>query len=138
MSGVDFVTCAGVPATLAGGLFTCSVAVAGGSNTVPIQAADLAGRVTSTSGTFTVGDPAVTSLEISPGSTVMFAGDSREIYAKDQNGNEVHQGTWAVSDPSIAAIAEADGVTTLTALAAGTATVSVTYSGHTARATVTV
>src|SRR2546423_1217201 len=68
----------------------------------------------------------------------MFAGDSREIYAKDQNGNEVHQGTWAVSDASIAAIAEADGVTTLTALVAGTATVSVTYSGHTARATVTV
>src|SRR5258705_7942661 len=138
VSGIDFVTCAGVPATLTGGLFTCSVAVAGGSNTVPIQAADLAGRVTSASVTFTVGDPAVTSLEISPGSTVMFAGDSREIYAKDQNGNEGHQGTWAVSDPSIAAIAEADGVNILTALVAGTATVSVTYSGHTARATVTV
>ena len=138
VSGVDFVTCAGVPATLTGGLFACAVDVAGGSNTVTIQAADRTGRMTSLSVTFAVGDPTVTSLDISPGSTVMFAGDSREIYAKDQNGNEVHQGTWAVSDSSIAAVVEADGVTTLTALAAGTATVSVTYSGHTARATVKV
>jgi len=138
VSGVDVVTCAGLAATLTAGVFACAVDAANGRNTVPIQAADLVGRVTATSVTFTVGDPTVTSLEISPGSTVMFAGDSREIYVKDQNGNEVHQGTWSVSDPSIAAIAEADNVTTLAALGAGMTDVSVTYSGHTARATVTV
>jgi hypothetical protein len=46
-SGVNTLTCNGVPATLSGTAFTCNVTLTTGSNTVAIAASDVAGNSTS-------------------------------------------------------------------------------------------
>jgi len=85
-----------------------------------------------------VADAPPSSLDVSPGTLMMFAGDSREVSVKDQDGKGVQQGTWTVSDASVARVAELNGTTTVTALGAGTATLVVSKDGHTARASLTV
>ena len=138
LSGLESVSCDGVAATVTGNLFTCTSSVVAGVNTVTIEAHDLAGNSASTGLTFTVGDTVISRLEISPGTMTMFAGDTREVVVQDQNGNELHDGVWTVSDSSIAEVLEADTATTVTAIAAGETTLSVASHGYTAHATVTV
>jgi alpha-tubulin suppressor-like RCC1 family protein len=138
LSGLRSVSCNAVEATVTGNLFVCTVPVVAGTNDVTTRASDIAGNDASAAISFNVGDADITGLEISPGSMTMFAGDGREITVADQRGNEVHEGVWSVPDPSVASVSESDGVTIVDALAAGQTTLSVTFHGHTARATVTV
>src|SRR5207302_1418703 len=74
LSGLDSASCNGVTAMRTGNLFTCTVSLTSGANTITIEATDAAGNTASTGVTFTVGDTNITALEISPGTMTMFAG----------------------------------------------------------------
>ena len=138
VSGIDIVQCDGALATVVNDAFVCGVSVTEGANVVTVTAFDRAGRSSSTDVPLVVGPATVSDLDISPATMLMIAGESREIFVKDQEGTERHDGTWTVADQSVAAVVDAGGVITLTALAPGETTVSVSVGGTRATATITV
>ena len=139
VSGIASVSCDGVAATVTGFLFTCPVQIAAGTNVISVEAVDLVGHVATRDVTVLNGNaPAATSIDISPSTMTMLVGDSRRVFIKDNRGRHAVGGTWTIDGPSIVQISETDGVTTITALAAGAATVTVTYHELTAHASVTV
>jgi hypothetical protein len=68
LSGVSSVTCNGTAATIQSGIFTCSVNLAFGSNTITAQAIDLAGNLASASvNVFRNNPPSIASLSPASG-----------------------------------------------------------------------
>jgi RHS repeat-associated protein len=60
LSGVSGVTCNGSAATVQSGTFSCTVALTNGSNTIAVQATDVAGNSSTQSVTVTFGVPSIT------------------------------------------------------------------------------
>jgi alpha-tubulin suppressor-like RCC1 family protein len=138
LSGVDEVLCNGVVATVVDDAFVCGVAVGEGLNTITVEASDRSGHSANTELSVIVGDVTVRAVDVSPATLTMFVGDTREIFVKDQEGGERHDGTWSISDSAIATVVDADGATTISALDAGQTTLIVTINGVTATVAVTV
>lgn len=138
-SGTLSVACGAQAALVTGQSFACDVAVSPGTNTVSVTAQHVAGTERTATLTFLVADPpAPTSLQVSPRKMTMFAGESREIRVLDERGRAVTGGTWTVNQPLVAQVAVQDGVTGVTAIASGEATLTFTRDGLSADAIVTV
>ena len=138
-SGIASVSCNGIAATVTESLFTCTVGVTAGTNAITVSAYDLAGHLGTRDITFLVGNgPPPTSIEISPSTMTMFAGDSRKVVVKDDRGRTALGGAWSVSDPFVVDVRETDGITTVNAVGPGEATLTVTYRTLVAHATLTV
>jgi len=138
LSGIEAVSCGGVPATVMNGLFTCVVSVTDGVNVIAVEARDLVGHsATRTVSFFAGNEPDATSISVSPATTTMFAGDSRELFLKDNWGRPA-AGEWSVDNSYVAQIAQQDGIITLTAISAGEAVLTVHSGTLTAEAAVTV
>jgi hypothetical protein len=140
-SGIVALTCNGAAATLVGQGFTCAdLPVTGGANQIRIDATDAAGWLTRLDSIVYVGTggPAATRLSVSPRRMTMIAGETRALRVRDDLGQVVTTGTWTSDDAGVATVAVADGVATLTAVAAGEADLTVTAGTLTAAATVTV
>jgi uncharacterized protein YjdB len=90
--------------------------------------------------TVTLPPPVVTTLTITVPATTLAFGQTTTatVAAKDQYGAAIASGTasWASGTPAVATVNATTGV--ITAVTAGTATMTVTASGKTATATVTV
>lgn len=138
VSGIASISCDGAGATVVANAFTCVVPVVEGPNIVTIEARDVVGHSAVVQAFFSVGNPPVSAVEISPAQLTMFIGETRTIVVRDQEGGERHDGTWTVDNESVVRVSESNGVTTLNALAEGEARVTVTVNNHTGRARVMV
>jgi len=87
---------------------------------------------------FTVQPPpgAVNSITISPATATIVVGQTKNVTLKDNNGASITTAQWSVNNNTVSL--STDNPPVLTALAAGTVTLSATYSGFTAHATITV
>jgi hypothetical protein len=81
--------------------------------------------------------PVPSSLQITPATSNMVVGDTRQFTAVDNLGRPRPDASWMVSDTSLASIT-ASGSATLTAIAPGTLTVTATVDATSAQAQVTV
>jgi len=79
----------------------------------------------------------VTSITVQPTTATILVGDSETLVVLDSNGNTVTGSSWSVDNASLASISSSVPPV-LTALAAGSVTVTATYEGLTAQATWTV
>src|SRR5204863_1041145 len=107
-------------------------------NTIAVIATDVAGRTTTRNVSIIVADIAPTSLAISPATTTLIAGYAQPLSVTDERGRTVAGGTWSSSAPSVATVVVDAGLPTVQALAAGTATVTLTRDSLSAQSTVTV
>ena len=137
-SGLASVTCAGIAATIVGQNFTCAASVQSGTTSVHLEAQDLAGRVTAQNIAILVADVAPASIAVSPATMTLLAGYGQPLAVLDERGRTVTGGAWTTSDQNVAAMFIDDGIPTVHALAAGTATVTLTRDGLSAQAVVTV
>lgn len=142
-SGVDAlgVTCDGAPAVVAGAVFTCAnVPVVAGANTVQVRATDRVGRSTTIASTFYVGTgaAAATSITVSPAKMVLVPTEARQLRVRDDRGRVTMAGTWSTSAPLVATVSTESGRPVVTALAVGSATLTVVSGGLTSSATVEV
>ena len=124
LSGASAVTCAGVPATLAGQNFSCEVPVHDGSNSIQVLAFDRAGRTTAKDVPALVADVAAASLAVSPVALTLAAGASQPLAVVDDRGRAVTAGTWSTSNAGIAMVSVEAGVPVVSALSSGTATLT--------------
>lgn len=104
-----------------------TVLVVGGENITLIPEAEV----------YALTRPLASPLQVTPASAGMQVGDARQFTAVDNNGNPRADVTWTVSDATLAAVT-AESSTTLTALAAGTVTLTATASTVVAHAQVTI
>jgi len=81
--------------------------------------------------------PPPTSLQISPATTSMAIGDTKKFIALDQSGNQRFDVTWTVDNTSVASITS-DSAPVLTALSAGSFTLTANVQGVTAQLSITV
>jgi hypothetical protein len=137
LSGVGSVWCNSVPATISSGSFSCTVQLSLPSNTITVTATDLAGNATSGTVTVNIGMSAATSIQVTPNPVTVVVGNAQSFTAIDQNGVHRPDAAWSVSDTTIATLAT-DGSGTITAVAAGTVTVTATVGSASAQSTVTV
>jgi hypothetical protein len=77
------------------------------------------------------------SLKITPESATMMVGDERSFNVVDERGRPCSSATWMVSDDTLATITDVSSPT-LTAVAAGTVTITATVEGVSAQAQVTI
>ncbi len=137
LSGVGTVSCNGVPATIASGGFSCTVQLSLPSNTITVTANDLAGNSTSSSVSVNISMATATSIQVTPNPVTVVVGNTQSFTAIDQGGTRRPDATWSVNDTSIATLAS-DGSGTITAVAAGTVTVTATVGSTSGQSTVTV
>ena len=139
VSGVQWLTCGGVNATVSGQSFACDVPVSPGLNSVIVTARNGADLEASRTVSFSVSDPpAPTSLEVTPERMTMAASESRLIRVVDERGRIVTGATWSVDQALVAQVATDETRTRVTAIGAGEATLTVTKDGLSAQAVVTV
>lgn len=138
LSGVNVVTCAGVPAAQTGQNFTCAAALHDGTNSIQVVAADFAGRATTRNVSILVADVAPASLTVSPATLTVNAGTSQPLAVVDDRGRTVTGGTWSSSSAGVAFVAVDGGVPMVQAVGAGTATVTITRDGLSSQSVVTV
>jgi Glucodextranase, domain B/Bacterial Ig-like domain (group 2) len=137
LSGVGGVSCNGVPATVAGSAFSCTVLLNSVSNAITVAATDLAGNSTTATVSVSVSMAAPTSLQITPGPVTMLVGNNQSFAAIDQTGTRRPDAAWSVSDTTIATL-PTDGSGTLTGVAAGQVTLTATIGSVSAQTQVTV
>ncbi|MGE3840547.1 MAG: chitobiase/beta-hexosaminidase C-terminal domain-containing protein [Vicinamibacterales bacterium] len=140
VSAVADVTCNGAPATFTASQFSCDVTLVEGLNALTVEATDGAGQVTTINRDVNVGTslvPAPTSLHVSPATRAVAIGQVATFLATDDAARDATGGVWTSSNPAIAAVS-ATTPGEVTAVAAGTATISVLWHGLSASATVTV
>ena len=77
------------------------------------------------------------SLQVTPSTANMIVGDTQQFTVVSNFGYPRNDATWAVSDPSLASITS-DSSPTVTALAAGTVTVTATINGVSGQAQITI
>lgn len=137
LSGPSVVLCGGIPASLTGTTFSCTISLSVVSNPVEIRATDVAGNAVMTSLSLTLGLSTPASLQVSPASAQIAVGDTQSFIAVDQLGTNRPDATWSISDPTVATLASG-GSGILTAQAAGTATLTATIGGVSATTPITV
>ena len=106
LSGVATVTCNGVAATVSAGTFACSVNLATGSNTVSVNAVDVAGNQASQAITVIFGVPTIASLNPTSGSTGTAVTISGAAFGSATgqvtfNGTPATVSTWADTSISV-------------------------------------
>lgn len=79
----------------------------------------------------------LSAITVQPASASILVGDTRNLLAVDNNGNTITGATWTVNDYSLASIST-DVPPILTALSAGSITLTATYQSVTAQATWTI
>jgi hypothetical protein len=135
-SGVSVASCNGVPVTPVSGQVTCTVPLRPGRNTVVLVARDAAGNNVSAGVRVTrTGTP--TTLTIAPGTRTLLVDEAATLSLSDDYGLNVAGATWEASDPNVVSLST-DDPPVLTALAAGSTTITATKSGLSANATLTV
>jgi hypothetical protein len=87
-------------------------------------------------GSLTV-EATIAALSLTPSRAAMLVGDNRTLAFADQNGNTVTGASWSIDNGTIASLST-DDPPVITALTPGTATVTASISGLSARATINV
>jgi Chitobiase/beta-hexosaminidase C-terminal domain len=135
-SGVSVASCNGVPVTPVSGQLTCTVPLRPGRNTVVLVARDAAGNNVSAGVRVTrTGTP--TTLTLAPGTRTLLVDEAATLSLSDDYGLNVAPASWVASDPSVVSLST-DDPPVLTALAAGSATITATKNGLSSIATLTV
>ncbi len=140
LSGVAAVSCNGGPASVTPGSFSCNVTLASGSNSIQIQATDVAGNTASTQLSVTFNPIPVVppkAIFITPTMASLLSGQMRTVKLVGDIGQLVTGAKWTISDSSVASITPSDPPQ-LTALTPGTVTLTATFSGLSASMTVNV
>ena len=140
LSGIASVTCNGSPVVLTSGSFSCTVALASGSNSIQVQATDVAGNTSSIPLSVTFNPVNVVppkAIFITPTLVNLLVGQGRTIKLVGDTGQSVSGATWAVSDPTVVGISAADPPQ-LTALSPGTTTLTAKFDGLNAAMTIKV
>lgn len=138
LSGVASVTCDGAQATLSSDSYLCNVSLAAGLNSIQVRATDNAGNIAVTSQISVAYSPiAPNAIFITPGIANMAVGNTRSVRLVGDVGQTVSGATWSISDPMIVSIT-GDDPPQLTAVAAGTATLTASFSQMQASMTVNV
>lgn len=133
LSGVDTVTCNGMPGTSVSGTASCAVAVRYGTNSIVMQATDVAGNASSRgSQVYVAGVPS--HLAILPSRRTLAIGETVLLQTVDDGGLPPASATWSSSDTAVASIT--DGA--VTALGVGTATITLVSGSLSAEATIDV
>ncbi len=140
LSGIAATSCNGVPASLTSGSFSCNVTLASGSNSIQVQATDVAGNTASTQLSVIFNPIPVVppkAIFITPTMASLLSGQTRTVKLVGDIGQLVTGAKWSISDSSVASITSSDPPQ-LTALAPGTATLTASFSGLSASMTVNV
>jgi hypothetical protein len=138
-SGVGFVSCGGATGVLTGSTYSCSAAVAQGTQTIAIEATDLAGNVVTRQVAVSIGvTPPPTAIAITPAKMTMTVEERRQLDLTDQMGRPVLGWTVATANANVAEILVEDGLTFLHAVGAGQTTLTASLNGLTSESTVTV
>lgn len=135
-SGVAVAACNGAPMVPVGGVVSCTVPLRPGRNSVVLTARDVAGNNVS-AGVRVMRTGTPTALTLSPGTRTLLVDEIASLSLLDDFGVQVQQAAWTTSDPAVVALTGGDPPV-LTALAAGTATISASQGGLSAAATITV
>jgi hypothetical protein len=139
LSGLASVTCNGAPASTSGGTFSCNVGLNVGANAVRVVASDYAGNASAIifHETLTGTLPPPNSLQVTPATLNILAGNTQQFTATDQNGQPRTDATWTLSDTSLASIT-AGSSPTLTAISAGQVTLTATVGSVSAQTQITI
>jgi hypothetical protein len=140
LSGVAAVSCNGAPASLTSGSFSCNLTLASGSNSIQVQATDVAGNTANIQLSVIFNPiPVVppTAIFITPTMASLLPGQTSTVKLVGDIGQLVTGAKWAISDSSVASITPSDPPQ-LTALAPGAATLTASFSGLSASMTVNV
>ena len=139
LSGVVSMNCNGAQASISAGAFSCNIGLAVGSNVVKVVAADVAGNVSATNFHWTLTGtlPAATSLQVTPASVAILAGNTEQFTAVDQYGQPRTDATWTLSNTNIASITS-DSSPILTAISAGQVTLTATVGSLTTQTQITI
>jgi hypothetical protein len=143
LSAVASVSCNGAPASLSTNTFSCSVTLTPGANTISVVATDAAGNLTTSARNVTYqtepSDPTIRSLTLTPRAMTLGVGATMMLrlhvtYIDDSEEDVNHSATWTSSAPAVAVVDDGN----ITAVGAGTATITGTFHGRTASASVNV
>ena len=136
LSGIHSATCNGTAATLDSGTASCTVNLDRGRNDVVLTARDVAGNVTSTSVRITRTGTA-TAFELAPTERTLVVNETTTLRLVDDFGSTVGGASWSSSDPAIVGVS-IDDPPVITALQAGTVTITAAKNGLSAEASITV
>ena len=141
VSGLTGVTCNDAPATITDTAFLCNVMIPSGASTVTLRAFDAASnmRVTTVS---VITEDAVsssppTSLRVTPQSTTMLSGETRRFSLLDNFDRIPSDAEWTIDNATVAVVSTTPDVR-LTAVSAGTVTLTARWQGLSATTRVTV
>lgn len=136
LSGVVAATCNGQSANVVAGAVSCTATLGPGRNDVILAARDAAGNVTSQSVRIVrIGTSSV--LGLTPTGQTLLVDETTSLSLTDEFGAVVTAATWSSSDPAIVSVSM-DDPPLLTALQAGTVTISAVKNGLGAEALLTV
>ncbi|HYE85898.1 MAG TPA: chitobiase/beta-hexosaminidase C-terminal domain-containing protein, partial [Vicinamibacterales bacterium] len=136
LSGLASVKCNEVNATVVDGAVSCQVPLRAGRNVVVLSAVDLAGNAVSHGVTVTLVGT-VTSLTLTPSQRTMVVGELATLSARDAFGVLPTGVSWSTSDASVVSLS-ADVPPVVTALAEGTASITVRKGFLTSQSQITV
>lgn len=136
LSGLAAVSCNGVAASVTNGAVSCSVTLRPGRNVVVVAARDLAGHSASSGVTVTLAGT-MTQLTLNPSERTMLVNETGTLTLRDEFGVAPANATWQTGNAAIVSLS-ADNPPVLTAVAAGTVTITASKSGLSAGATITV
>lgn len=133
LSGVANVSCNGTATSVTSGNFSCDLSLNPSVNLVRIVATDVAGNVAVSNlhVRSAVALPVPASLQISPSGANMLVAGNQAFSVVDETGKLRPDAVWSTSDSTIAKLGvdELDGMTSVTGVAAGTATLTATVQG---------
>lgn len=130
LSNLSSMTCNGAQATITANNFSCNIGLGVGVNVVRIVATDYAGNVTAAlfHETLTGALAPPNSLRITPVGVNMLVGDIKAFSAVDELGHQRSDATWTIDNASLASITD-ESSPALTALSAGTVTLTASVEG---------
>ena len=136
LSGLSTVTCNGQAATVVSGQVNCLVPLHPGINDLTLVAQDAAGNSRST-GVRVIRTGTSTVLTLAPAVQAMRIDDNAILKLTDDFGSLITAATWESNDTGIVSLSQ-DDPPVLTAVAAGTATITATKGGLSVQATLMV
>ena len=136
ISGVVSVTCNGSSTSFTNGQVSCEVPLRNGVNSLVVTAQDAAGN-SGSAGVRVTRVGTATSLALAPSTGTKLIGDEFSLSLRDEFGVLADAASWETSDPAVVSLST-DDPPLLTAVGAGTATITATKDALAATATVTV
>lgn len=132
----EILRCNGTAIAAVQEVFECVVALRPGRNSISLQAADVAGHATAAGVVITrTGDSSA--MAIAPDSRTLAMSEVAALSLRDNFGVAVDGAQWSSSDDTVASLS-ADDPPLVTALGAGTATITAVKNGMSAQSTITV